>query len=219
MATEPHTTANSAPSAAGRRPRRAPSAADRRRDAERSRQALLDAALDEFAAKGFDGARVQEIAERAGVNKQLITYYFGGKEGLYREIQRGWPAAEAERADPELPFEEVAVRYLSAVREDPRPARLLVWRGLTGSGAATDHPEGADAVETDLANLARAQERGEIHPDLDPAFVRIAVMGMILAPVMLPETASQATGKQPGSAEFEEYYSGQMRTLLRLLAR
>ncbi|GAB0105814.1 TetR/AcrR family transcriptional regulator [Nocardia sp. JMUB6875] len=202
-----------------RRPRRAPVAADRRRDAERSRQALLDAALDEFAAKGFDGARVQEIADRAGVNKQLIAYYFGGKDGLYQEIQRGWPAAEAERADPELPLGEIAARYLSAILADPRPARLLVWRGLTGSGSATDYLDGSATVETDLANLSRAQERGEISPDLDPAFVRMALMGAILAPVMLPETAAQATGKQPGTPEFEQYYTAQLRTLIDLLGR
>ncbi|MEC3916166.1 TetR family transcriptional regulator [Nocardia sp. CDC160] len=215
MATEPDT-GDQAP---GRRPRRAPTAAERRRDAERSRQALLDAALDEFAAKGFDGARVQEIADRAGVNKQLIAYYFGGKEGLYQEIQRGWPAAEAERADPELPLDEVAARYLAAVLEDPRPARLLVWRGLTGSGTDTDYLAGASTVEADLANLARAQGRGEIAAELDPAFVRMALMGMILAPVMLPETALQATGKEPGSPEFEQYYAAQLRALIRLLGR
>lgn len=202
-----------------RSPRRAPTAAERRRDAERSRQALLDAALDEFSTKGFDGARVQEIADRAGVNKQLITYYFGGKEGLYQEIQRSWPATEAERADPDLPLAETAARYLAAILDDPRPARLLVWRGLTGAGAEADYLEGAETVDADLANLGRAQERGEIAAGLDPAFVRMALMGAILAPVMLPETALQATGKAPGSTEFAEYYEAQLREMVRLLGR
>ncbi|MFE3192691.1 TetR family transcriptional regulator [Nocardia sp. NPDC059240] len=217
MTLEPEAGAD--PTPAARSPRRAPGAADRRRDAERSRQALLEAALDEFAAKGFDGARVQEIADRAGVNKQLIAYYFGGKEGLYQEIQRGWPAAEAEWADPELPLDEVAARYLSAVLADPRPARLLAWRGLTGSGSATDQPDGSVTVDTDLANLTRARDRGEIPPGLDPAFMRVALMGMILAPVMLPETALQAIGMQPGTPAFEEYYGAQLRALIRLLGR
>ena len=70
--------------------RRSPAAHERRRDAERTRQALLDAALTEFAAKGRTGARVSEIAGRAGVNKQLISYYFGGKDGLYRALVEGW---------------------------------------------------------------------------------------------------------------------------------
>ncbi|MFP5477238.1 MAG: TetR/AcrR family transcriptional regulator [Gammaproteobacteria bacterium] len=49
-----------------------------------ARQAILEAARAEFAAKGLAGARVNEIAARAGVNKQLLYYYFGNKEDLYR---------------------------------------------------------------------------------------------------------------------------------------
>ncbi len=49
-----------------------------------ARNAILAAARTEFSAKGLAGARVNEIAARAGVNKQLIYYYFGSKEDLYR---------------------------------------------------------------------------------------------------------------------------------------
>ena len=49
-----------------------------------SRAAILEAARTEFAAKGLTGARVNVIAARAGVNKQLIYYYFGSKDDLYR---------------------------------------------------------------------------------------------------------------------------------------
>ncbi|MFG3521927.1 TetR/AcrR family transcriptional regulator [Nocardia nova] len=198
-----------------RRPRRAPAADERRRDAERSRQALLDAGLDEFSAKGFDGARVQDIAARAGVNKQLITYYFGGKEGLYREIQRHWPEAEAERADPARPLDEAAAQYLAAAFADPRPARLVAWRGLTGGGTDSDYIDDATVIDADLENLRRAQGRGEIAPELDPAFVRMAVMSLVLAPLVLPDATLRATGMQPGSAEFEEYYRSQLQALIR----
>jgi AcrR family transcriptional regulator len=44
---------------------------------------LLDAALHEFAEHGRGGARTQRVATRAGINKQLIHYYFGTKDGLY----------------------------------------------------------------------------------------------------------------------------------------
>jgi TetR/AcrR family transcriptional regulator len=201
---------------AARRPRRAPNPDERRRDAERSRQALMNAALDEFAEKGFDGARIQDIADRAGVNKQLIAYYFGGKEGLYQEVQRSWPEIEAEFADPALPLDEVAVRYLSAGLADTRPARLMIWRGLTGDD--TDIYDDETTVEADLANLRHAQERGEIAADLDPAFVRMAVMGMVLAPVMLPRTILRSTGTEPDSPEFEHYCREQLRRLMRHLA-
>jgi hypothetical protein len=57
---------------------------------------LLAAALEEFAARGYAGARVQDIADRAGVNKQLINYYFGARRACTRGCaRRGWSARAA----------------------------------------------------------------------------------------------------------------------------
>ena len=53
---------------------------------EETRGRILSAALDLFAASGFDGASTRTIAERAGVNLPAIQYYFGSKEGLYRAV-------------------------------------------------------------------------------------------------------------------------------------
>jgi AcrR family transcriptional regulator len=55
----------------------------KRRDAAATRQRILDAALKEFAAKGLDAARIEDIAEKAGANRRMAYYYFGSKEGLY----------------------------------------------------------------------------------------------------------------------------------------
>ncbi len=54
-----------------------------KRDGEASRRLLLAAARAEFAAKGLMGARVDEIARGAGLNKQLVYHYFGSKDDLY----------------------------------------------------------------------------------------------------------------------------------------
>ena len=64
----------------------------RQRNPERSRERILAAALDEFSERGFAGARVDAIARRAGLNKQLISHYFGGGRRL-----RGGPAGPADR--------------------------------------------------------------------------------------------------------------------------
>ena len=58
----------------------------RARDADRSQKEILDAALAEFAAHGLGGARMDRIAERAGVNKRLIYYYFEHKESLFLAV-------------------------------------------------------------------------------------------------------------------------------------
>jgi TetR/AcrR family transcriptional regulator len=54
-----------------------------RGEPEKTRAAILKAALEEFSHEGVAGARTDEIARRAGVNKALIYYYFKDKEGLY----------------------------------------------------------------------------------------------------------------------------------------
>src|SRR5688500_10592170 len=56
------------------------------RDPEATREAILTAATDEFAAFGLGGARVDRIAARAGINKRMLYYYFGQKEDLFLAV-------------------------------------------------------------------------------------------------------------------------------------
>jgi AcrR family transcriptional regulator len=56
------------------------------RPASDARERILQAARRIFAKKGYDGARVNEIAQRAGVNKALIYYYFKGKRAILNEL-------------------------------------------------------------------------------------------------------------------------------------
>jgi TetR/AcrR family transcriptional regulator len=80
-----------------------------KRDPAATRRALLEAGAHLFPEGGFDGVSIEEIAERAGVNKALISYHFGGKRGLYV-------------AGLESAFAEMA-RRLQAVNEGGRDAR------------------------------------------------------------------------------------------------
>ncbi len=59
-----------------------------------TRQRILDAALGEFAAKGLAGARVDEIALRAGANKRMLYAHFGSKEELWLVVLEGAYAAK-----------------------------------------------------------------------------------------------------------------------------
>ena len=63
------------------------------RDPERTRAAILAAATAEFTAKGLNGARVDDIARRAGINKRMIYHYFGDKAGLYLAVLESTYAA------------------------------------------------------------------------------------------------------------------------------
>jgi AcrR family transcriptional regulator len=197
------------------RPRRAPAPGERQQDADRSRRLLLAAALEEFAAKGFAGARVQEIAARAGVNKQLINYYFDSKEGLYLELQRTWLRREQTFADPDLPLADLAARYLHDALAEPRLARLMAWRGLTETHGT---PDEADDSLADLSTLRDRQACGELSPDLDPASVRLAIIGMVAIPVVMPHLVRRIFGLDPADPEFEARYAAHLRHMINGLA-
>jgi AcrR family transcriptional regulator len=174
----------------------------------------MDAALEEFAAKGYAGARVADIAARAGLNKQLISYYFGGKAGLFQEMQRAWLDREEKQvADPQLPLADLVTRYLHEVLADPRPTRLLLWQALAAEGE-----EPPDEAAEDLSDLLRRQADGELAADLDPGSVLLIMMAMVAAPLMMPRQVVRSTGLDPRSPEFEAHYGEQLRRVVRHLA-
>ncbi len=195
------------------RARRAPEPDERRLDAERTRRLLLEAALDEFAAKGYAGARVQDIADRAGVNKQLISYHFGGKAGLYRELGRRWLEREAEFNDPGVPLHDLVVRYLRNALDDPRGSRLEAWRGLT-----EDPGEGPSHPPEDLSDMARRKAAGEIAGDLDPGYVMLALHALVSLPITRPTVVRDVLGEDPASPAFRERYAEQLARIVRHLA-
>jgi AcrR family transcriptional regulator len=90
----------------------------RARDADRSQKEILEAAMGEFAAHGLGGARMDRIAERAGLNKRLIYYYFESKESLFLAV--------LERAYDHIRSQE---RQLNLTQEEPTEAirRLIAF--------------------------------------------------------------------------------------------
>src|SRR5665811_1053724 len=66
----------------------APQSSARQERSAARREAILAAALDEFSARGFEGARLDDVAKRAGVAKGTIYLYFRDKESLFQELVR-----------------------------------------------------------------------------------------------------------------------------------
>jgi len=201
-------------------PRRSPGAADRRRDPERARERLLDAAAEEFGAKGFAGARVRDIAARAGLNQQLISYYFGGKAGLYQALQRRWNATSHDLARPGLPLEEVVVNFLQAGLANRSWARLLAWQGLADGGGDGDARQAGGQpglMQWIVAEFRRRQAAGELAGDLEPAYVALALFAAVAAPAVLPHVTRELSGLDPDGEEFQRDYSEQLARLVRHL--
>lgn len=108
------------------------------RDAEKSKQRILAAAEQEFADKGFFGARVDEIAEQAKINKRMIYAYFGDKEGLYKQVlstvYRRMEGSEQPLVDSgysgvEL-VREIISAYFAFLKSNPSVVSILMWENL-----------------------------------------------------------------------------------------
>jgi TetR/AcrR family transcriptional regulator len=190
--------------------RRSPAGPDRQRDAERTRERILDAALVEFGEHGFAGARIGAIARRAGANQQLISYYFGGKEGLYQALLDRWHAISGELSRPDAPLEEVVAAFTYVGESQRSWSRLLIWEALSG-----DRRGGESGFRSAMVgDMRRRQEAGELAPDLDPAYVLLALFGAALAPTVLSGLAADLTGRPADSAEFLDRYRDQLKRMV-----
>ncbi|MFH1139892.1 MAG: TetR/AcrR family transcriptional regulator [Pseudomonadota bacterium] len=101
---------------------------------------ILAAAREEFAAKGFFGARTQAIADAAGLNKAMLHYYFRTKEILYGQVIKSAlenlfsgiiKAWLMERPLPEK-VEAVVDLYLDMVRRDPSLMKIILREAVDG---------------------------------------------------------------------------------------
>ena len=172
---------------------------------ERTRRLLLEAAFEEFAEHGYAGARVASIAARAGVNKQLISYHFGGKRGLYEQMQARWLRRESAFRDDDPALPELVTRYLDATLADPRSVRLAARHMLDGTTAP--QPDNSADVE----DLRRRRAAGELPADLDPPALLLAIMGMVTAPVLLTSAATELIGDD------HDHYRRQLALIVRHL--
>jgi TetR/AcrR family transcriptional regulator len=146
-----------------------------------SRESIIRAARAEFASQGFAGARVDRIARAAGLNKQLIYYYFGSKRGLHTAATDTAPLEEAAAAaDPTTANEgtrRIVDRLLRASASHPEIVSLLVDRGAGAPGAGAGRAWIARAQQDAAAVLSRGQGLGHFRDDLDPqAAARAAVV-------------------------------------------
>lgn len=187
------------------------------RPAELTRERILQAALEEFGSKGYAGARTAAIAARAGVNAQLITYHFGGKQGLLDELRKRWDDLQGTLPSLEAPFEEIIAAYFDATLNQPNWARLILWRALgdeTGDEEARAEQQ-RTAVREGVQRIAQRQAAGTITRAFSPQFILVVTYALTFAPLALPHVVQGAFGVDPLSTEYREHCLAQLRVLIK----
>lgn len=167
-----------------------PGGEERLRDADRSQNTILAAARDEFAEYGLGGARVDRIAERAGLNKRLIYYYFEDKEKLFQAVlEQAYRDIREQEAQLHLLDLEpaTAVRRLIEFTWDYylahpefmtllNSANLHKARHLAESKRAREL--NSPLIETLAGVLERGRREGSFRGGVDPVQLYVSIAGM-----------------------------------------
>ncbi len=148
------------------------------RDADRTRQRILDAAFARFVERGFADVSMREIAEQSGVTKSLIHHHFGSKKALWDAVKDrafGRYADEqmaelenAENPDADL-LERGVVNYFRFLRDHPQVVRLLAWTHLEGDENCGEMD--AELVRLGAHRIRQGQEHGLFRDDVNPTHV------------------------------------------------
>ena len=170
--------------------RRANGKTPRRRNPEVTRRKLLIAARREFADGGLAGARVDEIAARAGVNKQLVYHYFGDKDALYLEVLE-WVYEEIRNHERALNLEglppEQAIRKLiesSFDHLDAHPDFIVLLNDENRGGARhVRTSRKLEAMHSPLVSmvdkiLKQGVREGTFRRGINPVHLYISIAGL-----------------------------------------
>lgn len=175
------------------------------------KQRILQVAAEVFAAEGHAGARVDEIARRAGVNKAMLYYHVGDKDALYASIF-GATLAEARRrleegvaaaTGPENRFRAFVLAAARMATEHPHFAPLML-REIASGGSALPDPiivqmRGVFGV---LAEIIGEGVSAKIFRPVDPAMTHMFIGGSLLvlisgAPIRRRIRGSAAVPERP----------------------
>lgn len=162
-----------------------------RRDPERTYANILDAAVAEFAAKGYGGARVDLIAARSGANKRMLYHYFGNKEALfvaaleqaYKHIRQQEAELHLEDLDPVEAMRRFVSFTFHYFHANPHFMSLLNTENLHRARHIRKAPARAHSINHPIiqrleALLRRGAAAGLFRPGIDPVQLYISVAGI-----------------------------------------
>lgn len=173
-----------------------------RRNTATTRAKLLEAARAEFAAVGIAGARVDRIAEKAGVNKERIYGHFGSKEKLFDAvITEALNEMTAANAIPEHDPGAYVAQIFDYHREHPETLRLILWEALHYRDEELPDETGRASHYTDKVNSLAASLGTD--PSPETARLLIALIALAAYPHAVPQLTRRILGThpEPGGSE------------------
>jgi len=162
-----------------------------KRNPERTRELIFDAALAEFAERGFGSARVDTIAARAGVNKRMLYHYYGNKDDLYlyvlervyEKIRTHEARLDLKNLNPEDAVRELIIFTFDYHHENPEFISLLNNENLYEARHIKKSKKikkmHSPFVEVMKDVLIRGEQAGVFRRNIDPVQFYITVVSVI----------------------------------------
>jgi AcrR family transcriptional regulator len=167
-------------------------------DVEGTKRKIIDAATQEFAARGPDGTTIERIAKLAKVNKERVYNYFGGKPELFAQVLREQLAVAAQtvalQSDDPDSVSEYTGRLFDYHRQNPVLVRLLLWEALAYPEEVPEEHLRRESYGTKTALIGAGQTQGTLTNEFPPDvlnFLLLAVAGYWAA---MPQVARMITG-------------------------
>jgi AcrR family transcriptional regulator len=181
------------------------------------KQRIVEAAADEFARVGYEGARIERIAAAAGCNRSLVYFYFGGKAGLFEAaLEEGAEHREDQMAGQPASLAEGLVYWFRRNWAEPRRIRLVMQEAL--APPLPGAPAGREAYFQRQLDVVKAfQAAGLLRADLDPRHLLTAFLALTSFPAAFPRVASASLGAAD-EEELVDQWSACLAVLAALLA-
>ena len=167
-------------------------------DTENTKRKIKEAATAEFAQYGPDGTTVEHIAKKAGINKERVYNYFGGKRKLFATILRDELATVAQ-AVPATSFAtedigDYAGRVYDYHCERPELIRLLRWEALVFDNEVPDEDLRRTFYHDKTAAVLEGQKAGVVTKDIDAAQLMMFILSIAGWWSTVPQVARMLCG-------------------------
>jgi AcrR family transcriptional regulator len=187
------------------------------RDPARTRHRILQAALAEFSARGFAGARIGGVARRAKVNKRMLYHYFGDKEGLFRAVLRHKISNRLNQVEVQVPQGDKVsnlAQWFQQNCQDTDWVRLLAWESLqVTKGPALDETERRRFARRAIARIRQKQAAGSLRSDVAAAHLQLAKISLSMFPLAMPQLVRIIIGRSPHDPKFQREYARFLETI------
>lgn len=162
-----------------------PQKAKQSRNPEITKAKILDAAVEEFAQYGLVGARVEAIANRSGVTKAMVCYYFENKEKLYQAVlqrlvnglNEAFQQLDLQQLSPDRALEAFIRQYIAYEVNHPYHGMIWFQESLQNQGEFGRQTEWQEGFKA-LTHLLEAGVSAGVFRPIDPFLTTINIIGI-----------------------------------------